>query len=109
MRNPVRQVTLVVLTASILALASGSRAEDKSPATFRQKCAACHGPDGKAQTPAAKNLGVKSFADATVAKMSDADLSTAIEKGKGKMPSYGKVMSADDVKAMVAYIRTLAK
>lgn len=109
MRIPFRQVALVALSVSLLTATSNLRAEDKSPATFRQKCAACHGPDGKAQTPAAKNLGVKSFADPAVAKMSDADLSAAIEKGKGKMPSYGKAMSGDDVKAMVAYIRTLGK
>lgn len=101
----------VLLAGSFLLLFSATelRAEDKSPATFRQKCAACHGPDGKAQTAAAKSLGVKSFADPAVAKMTDADLSAAIEKGKGKMPPYGKSLAADDIKAMVAYIRTLGK
>lgn len=43
-----------------------------------------------------------------VQKMSDADLSGIITNGKGKMPPY-KSMSADQVKDMVAYIRSLAK
>ena len=109
MRIPVSRAMVFGLAVSILSCAATVRADDKSPATFRQKCAACHGPDGKAQTAAAKNLGVKSFADPAVAKMSDADLSSAIEKGKGKMPPYGKSLAADDIKAMVAYIRTLGK
>ncbi len=109
MKFPIRRVTLLACSVSLFSVATTLRAEDKSPATFRQKCAACHGPDGKAQTAAAKNLGVKSFADPAVVKMSEADLSAAIEKGKGKMPAYGKSLSADDIKAMVAYIRTLGK
>lgn len=109
MKLTLRQGIRVVAACSLLLLVATVRAEDRSAATFRQKCAACHGPDGKAQTAAGKNLGVKSFADPAVAKMSDADLSAAIDKGKGKMPSYGKSMNADDIKAMVAYIRTLGK
>ena len=101
---------LLISTASLFLIAAGTvRAEDKSPATYRQKCAACHGPDGKAHTAAGKNMGVKSFGDSAVAKMTDAELSAAIDKGKGKMPPYGKSMSADDIKSMVAYIRTLGK
>jgi mono/diheme cytochrome c family protein len=84
-------------------------AQDKSAAAFRQKCAACHGPDGKAQTAAAKSLGVNSFAGPEVAKLSDADLTAAIDKGKGKMPSYGKSMKPEEIKAMVAYVRSLSK
>jgi len=109
MSIPVRRVIQVALAVSILSFATNLRAEDKPPATFRQKCAACHGSDGKAETAAAKNLGVKSFADPAVTKMSEADLSAAIDKGKGKMPAYGKSMSADEIKAMVMYIRTLGK
>ena len=85
------------------------RADDKTAASYRQKCAACHGADGKGQTPAAKSLGVRSFASPDVAKMSDAELSSAIENGKGKMPSYGKSTKPEEIKAMVGYIRTLAK
>lgn len=108
MKIPVRRVALVACAVSFLSAVT-VLAEDKSPATFRQKCAACHGPDGKAQTAAAKSLGVKSFADPAIAKMSDTDLSASIEKGKGKMPAYGKSLSAENVKAMVAYIRALGK
>ena len=71
MKIPLNRVTLLALSVAILSGTANLRAEDKSPAIFRQKCAACHGPDGKAQTAAAKNLGVKSFADPAVAKLSE--------------------------------------
>jgi mono/diheme cytochrome c family protein len=41
--------------------------------------------------------------------MSDEDLSSAIEKGKNKMPAYGKSLKPDQIKDLVAYIRSLAK
>jgi len=100
---------LSLLGAVAFLLSSTTPAQDKSSDTYRQKCVACHGPDGKALTPAAKNLGVRSFASPEVAKMSDADLSAAIDKGKGKMPPYGKSMKPEEIKAMVAYVRTLSK
>jgi mono/diheme cytochrome c family protein len=98
-----------LLAAVGFLLASASLAQDKSASTYRQKCAACHGPDGKAETPAAKSLGVRSFASPEVTKMPDADLSAAIDKGKGKMPSYGKSLKPEEIKAMVTYVRSLSK
>ena len=32
-----------------------------------------------------------------------------ITEGKGKMPAYGKSLKPDEIKAMVAYVRGLAK
>ena len=86
-----------------------AKADDKSAGLYKQKCAACHGADGKGETATGKAMKVRSFADPEVAKMSDDELAGAIEKGKAKMPAYGKSMTADEIKAMVAYIRSLAK
>jgi mono/diheme cytochrome c family protein len=86
-----------------------AKADEKSAALYKQKCATCHGTDGKGDTPAGKSMKVRSFADPEIAKMSDDELAAAIEKGKGKMPAYGKSMKPDEIKAMVAYIRSLGK
>jgi cytochrome c6 len=72
-------------------------------ATYKSKCAMCHGADGKGK-PAMKTLDMTS---ADVQKMSDAELTDIITKGKGKMPAYK--MTPDEVKDMVAYIRSLKK
>lgn len=90
-------------------LCTAAKADERSAALYKQKCAACHGADGKGDTPSGKSMKVKDFASEEVKKMSDEDLSEAISKGKGKMPAYGKSIKPDDIKAMVAYIRSMAK
>jgi cytochrome c6 len=95
--------------ASAGLLSTPARADDKGGALFKQKCAVCHGADGKGDTPAGKNTKVRSFADPEVAKQSDEELAGVIEKGKNKMPAYGKSLKPDEIKALVAYIRSLVK
>src|SRR5215470_16355460 len=94
----------MTLGASLLAgplLGVPAKSEDKSAATYKQKCAACHGPDGKGDTPAGKSTKVRSFADPDVAKQSDDELAATIDKGKNKMPAYGKSLKPEDIKALV--------
>ena len=98
-----------IVVAAVAVLSIPAKSDDKSAAVYKQKCAACHGADGQGDTPTGKNLKIRSFADPEVAKMTDDELSAAIEKGKGRMPAYAKSMKPDEIKAMVSYIRSLAK
>lgn len=107
--SKLRIVVAVGFLAAVGMLSAPAKSDDKSAALFKQKCASCHGPDGKGETPAGKAMKVGSFAGPESKKMSDQELADIIEKGKGKMPKYGASMKPDEVKAMVAYIRTLAK
>ena len=108
-KSMLKIVSLATVVAALVLLSASTRADDKSAATYKAKCAACHGADGKGDTPAGKSTKVRSFADAEVVKASDDDLAAIIEKGKAKMPGYGKSMKPDEIKDMVAYIRSLAK
>jgi mono/diheme cytochrome c family protein len=78
-------------------------------ATFRAKCAICHGADGSGNTPTGKKMGIRALGSAAVQKQSDAQLSGIIQKGKDKMPAFGSSLSADQVREIVAFIRTLRK
>lgn len=80
-----------------------------APATYKAKCAGCHGADGKANTGPAKALGAHDFASDEVTKMSDADLIAIVTAGKNKMPAYGKSLKDTEIKDLVAYVRELAK
>lgn len=110
-----RQSLIRILQRSLFAVgllavcAGSSRAQSAGETLFKTKCATCHGPDGKADTPAGKSMKIHSFSDPETKKMSDDELAAVIEKGKGKMPAYGKSMKPDEIKAMVAYVRSLAK
>ena len=107
-----RTKTLVAVTLGTALLAGiglcGSRAKADTAAaeaTYKAKCAACHGPDGKGK----EALKTKDFASPDVQNMSDADLTAIITNGKPpKMPPY-KTMTPDQVKDMVAYIRSFKK
>jgi cytochrome c6 len=97
----------LLVVATMLSLAA--KADEKSAALYKQKCAACHGADGKGETATGKTMKVKDLASEEVRKMSDEELSEAISKAKGKMPAFGKSMKPDEIKAMVAYLRSMAK
>jgi mono/diheme cytochrome c family protein len=104
-----RTTAAAVLTILAASLLCSGLARADAEATFKSKCAACHGPDGKGATAVGKAIGVHDFASPDVQKMSDDDLATIIAKGKGKMPAYASSLKDADIKDLVAYIRALAK
>lgn len=101
-------VVVAVVVAMIGLSHTTARADNTAEATYKAKCASCHGPDGKGETPAGKAMKAKDFASAEVQKMSDAEFSDAITKGKGKMPA-SKTLTPDQVKDLVAYVRAFGK
>jgi mono/diheme cytochrome c family protein len=79
---------------------------------FAKNCTPCHGPDGKAQTPIARKLGVK---DLTQSKLTEAEIEKQIlegkrdEHGKEKMPPFKTKLSTNEVKSLVAEVKALRK
>lgn len=76
---------------------------------YKSKCAPCHSADGTAATPAGKALKAASFKDPTIVKTPDAQLIAIVKSGRNKMPSFNGKLSDDQIKAAVAYLRTLQK
>jgi len=113
MRKPtnwIAGILVIVLALAVIVVLAGPAKADTAAAeaTYKAKCAMCHGPDGKGATATGKSMGVKDFSSDEVQKMSDEDLSGAITAGKGKMPPY-KTLTADQVKDLVAYVRAFGK
>jgi len=96
--------TALSFVLSLLPLSAG--AQDAS-ALFKSKCAGCHGADGTGSAMG-KKMGAHDFTTADVQKMSDAELTDIITNGKNKMPKYAS-LKPEEVKGLVAYIRTLKK
>jgi mono/diheme cytochrome c family protein len=71
-----------------------TRAEgDDVAATYKAKCAMCHGAKAEKSFDAAKE---------------DAALADAVLKGvKPKMPAYDGKLTADQVKGLVAYMKSI--
>ena len=100
---------LLMMLAVTLVLWGTPASADDAATTFKAKCAACHGADGKGDTAMGKKMGLRDFASPDVQKMSDDELSTIINGGKNKMPSYKKSLKPEQVKDLVGFIRSLAK
>jgi mono/diheme cytochrome c family protein len=98
----------VAFSLSTLCLAGSAVAQGDAGKTYQGKCVACHATDGSGSA-IGKKLGAHDFHSPDVQQQSDAALSDAIAKGKGKMPGYEKTLKPDDIKGLVAYIRTLGK
>jgi len=94
---------VVALTGSVPMFAADGAA------LYKSKCAMCHGPDGTGNTPMGKTLKVKSLASPEVQKQTDAELEKIISGGKGKMPAFAGKLSADELKAVVQFIRGFKK
>lgn len=91
----------VIIVSSVLALTSVVFAADGA-ATYKAKCAMCHGADGSKS-----NATMRALNSADVQKQTDAQLTEITSKGKGKMPAYAGKLSDDEIKAVVAFMRTL--
>ncbi|HXC44681.1 MAG TPA: cytochrome c [Candidatus Dormibacteraeota bacterium] len=85
-----------------------AHAQNAAEALYKSKCAGCHGADGTGSATG-KKMGAHDFTTADVQGMSDTELSTVITNGKNKMPAYGKPLKPEEVKGLVAYIRTVKK
>jgi len=77
-----------------------------SVATFRTKCAMCHGPDGSG-SEVGKSMNVPDLRSPAVQKVPDAELAQIISDGKGGMPPFKNSLSTDQVHSLVAHIRSL--
>ncbi len=100
-----RSIRIVFLLAVVLGLLIPTVAFAQSGVdTYKAKCAMCHGPDGKKENPA---MGTKALTSPEVQKMSEAELTTVITNGKGKMPAYKGKLSEEQIKSVAAYDKTL--
>lgn len=100
------KVIISAIVAIVFAFSGAAFGADAS-ALWGQHCASCHGKDGSGNTAMGKKLGVKDYTKEQ--SFSDAEATNVITNGKGKMKAYKGKLSDADVKALVAYVRSLKK
>lgn len=103
------------LTVSLILLGGVARSAN-IPENWTKNCASCHGPDGVGHTKAGRMAQVKdmtkpeyqkTFTDEQATKQIKEGLKSS--DGKEKMRAFADKLSDDDVKALVAYVRSLSK
>ena len=106
MKLNLNSLAILCLAATII---TPTYAQSGGADIFKAKCLMCHGADGMGQTPAGKSLKAASFKDPAIVKLSDADMTAAVTKGKNKMPAYAGKLTDAQINAAITYIRTLQK
>jgi len=101
-------VLFIGLTFFVVSIAQASPAPDRAAdsATFRTKCAMCHGPDGSG-SEVGKSMHVPDLRSPEVQKRPDAELAQIVSDGKGGMPPFKNSLSEDQIHSLVSYIRSL--
>ena len=106
-RVKIRMFVAAAVMVFILGFSPAAKAQG-AESTYKAKCVGCHAADG-AGSALGKKLGAHDFHGAEVQGQSDDQLAEVIAKGKAKMPAYEKSLKPDDIKALVAYVRSLGK
>jgi cytochrome c6 len=113
--DPMKIKTKTALFIAPIILCAGAALAADAAANWSQHCASCHGKDGSGITTMGKKLGVKDYRDAKVqAEFTDAKAAQLIkdgvaEGGKDKMKPFKDKLSDEEIKALVAYVRSLKK
>ena len=106
---------LLTLSIAIIAVSALSASAADAKANYESNCAKCHGTDGKGQTKMGQKLDIKDYTDPKVqAELKDDVAFKSIKEGlkdaDGKtLMKPAESLSDDDIKALVAYMRTFKK
>ena len=105
-----REMRMKYCFALILGLLACVPAEaaDAAAATLNSSCAGCHGQNGAGDTAIGKSTGVPDLRSSQVESQPDSRLADVIENGTSRMPAF-KTLNEDQVKALIAYVRALAR
>ena len=102
------QIRSIMILASTVLLASALSFADDGGATYKAKCAMCHGATGTPNPAMAKAMGIKATTDPEIKALSVAQIEAAVKSGKGKMKPVAGLTDAQ-VTSVATYFKSLTK
>jgi mono/diheme cytochrome c family protein len=77
---------------------------------YSKNCASCHGKDGRAKTIKGRLKHARDLTDGQwQARVTDERIFNSIINGKGKMPSFSKKLTEQEIDSLVTHVRALKK
>ncbi len=101
--NKIRLPLAAILVSCVCAHAQASDIFNGRE-VYDMHCQTCHGMDGRAMEP-----GVPDFSQGESLFAPDADLVRLLREGDRHLPTYRGLLSDDELRDVVAYIRTLQR
>ena len=103
MKNLVLAI-LVALIALVACSASGSSDTEQHASTpgeelFKSQCVMCHGRKG--------NLNMSGAKDLTISALTEDEMVAIVSHGRGGMIGFNMTLSQEQIKEVVAHVRTL--
>lgn len=106
-----RLITAFVITIGAALTVSAADVE----ANWNKHCVSCHGKDGSGQTRMGKKAGAKDYRDPKIQAEIKADEALKNikegmkEDGKEKMKPFADKLTDDEIKLLIAHIKTFEK
>ena len=110
--NHLRRILLVACCIPLLAITASAADVAEN---WTKHCASCHGKDGKGQTKAGRMAGVKDQTDpAYQTSLTDDKMFQSIKNGlkegtKERMKPFADKLTDEEIKALVAHVRSFKK
>jgi cytochrome c6 len=108
-----KRITSIIITT--LTLSGAAALAEDAKAIYQRECVMCHGADGKGETKMGRRTGAKDYTDPKVQdEVTDEAAFKSIKDGlkdKNGKTLMGPIDGAtdDDIKGLVAYLRTFKK
>ncbi len=100
---------IALLPLLLFAFPHFAAAQSDGQKLFDTNCAKCHGPDGSGGTVVGKAVGAKDLRAAEAKKMTDAEIYTQIDQGKGNMPPFGGTLNKAQIDSLIPIVREFSK
>lgn len=91
---------VIFLLLQMSALKAIENDVNKGHAVFLEKCMGCHGESGDGKLP-----GQPNFSKGDAFYKSDSALIDIIREGRGVMPSFNGVLTDEEIRNVVAYVK----
>jgi cytochrome c6 len=99
--------SLLVLAAGVCLAGAMGFAQTSGEAVYQAHCQMCHGAKGIPSAGMAKMMGIPAANSPEVKKLTAEEMFTSVKDGKGKMRAFKGQLTDAQIKAAVAYFRTL--